>query len=470
MKLDNNRIGALITFGISLIVYTITTSPAVPFWDCGEFIASSVTMGVPHPPGAPLYLLAGKVFSYLPFPSDMAHKFNILAGIVSALTIMFLYLIIVRLIKEFVKEDNSLESKLKIYFAAGIGALTYAFTDTFWFNATEAEVYSISMLGVSMVMWFTLLWMDNYKELKSLKYLILISYLLGLSIGVHLLSFLVVPTIVILIYFHDKDMFMNLVVWGGVIGIFYILAKYIGVNLITVVITFSCVWGIYYLDKKGLVHFKLWGFVLALMVLGLSTYVSIYIRSTLGPVINENDPSTLEGFIKYWNREQYGSESLISTVFDRAAPFWTYQIKKMYLRYFAWNFIGKGTTLGADRYIAEAFSPKGLYYLPFLLGSFGVFYHFKKDWKRAFAVMATFLIMGLALVIYLNQPDPQPRERDYVYVGNFFAFAIWIGIGVTGLFDFAGKLVRKMPGVKNLAFGGIAGMVIIMGPFIEYKH
>ncbi|MCH8285040.1 DUF2723 domain-containing protein, partial [candidate division KSB1 bacterium] len=134
-----NTYAAAFSFSAAFIVYFITMAPTVSYWDCGEFIASSITLGIPHPPGAPLFLLIGKLFSMSPVGADAAYRVNIISVLASAFTVMLLYLIIVRLIKEFAGKPDTLEKEFSLYGGGIIGALTFAYTDTFWFNATEAE-------------------------------------------------------------------------------------------------------------------------------------------------------------------------------------------------------------------------------------------------------------------------------------------------------------------------------------------
>jgi len=425
MREKEHFFSAAFTFVASFVVYVITLAPSVSLWDCGEFITSSVTLGVPHPPGAPFYLLIGRVFSMLPFGSDMAYRVNLISPLTSALSIMFLYLIIVRLIKEYYGKPKEFDQKIIVYGGGIIGALTFAFTETFWFNATEAEVYAVSMLVTVLPLYLAIKWMGAAEDSSSLRLLVICAYISGLAVGVHLLNLLVLPSIFLLIYFYNRKLLLNV---------------------------------------------RLWGIVAVVLIAGFSTYMIIYIRANLGPFLNENDPSNFERFMSYWNREQYGRESLFLTFFERKASFWAYQVKKMYLRYFAWNFMGNGTTLGPDRYIIESFSPNGLLYMPFLLGIAGLYFHFKKDWRRALAILVMFIMTGIAIVIYLNQPDPQPRERDYVYVGSFFAFAIWIGIGFAAILEKVIDLFRDSGMMKNIAMGTVVGFGIVMGPFIEFNH
>ncbi|MCK4966500.1 DUF2723 domain-containing protein, partial [bacterium] len=371
------KVLAVVTFILSFFTYLSTIAPTVAFWDCGEFTACAYIMGIPHPPGAPLFMLLGRVFSFIPW-GDVAFRVNLISVFASAFTVMLLFLIIVRLMQEWRGKEETRVGKVIVNAAGFIGAMSFAFTDTFWFNAVESEVYAMSLLLAALVFWLALVWMDNSKDYKSVRFLLFIVYLFGLGAGIHLLNLLVVPSILLFIIFTDK---------------------------------------------KLLVRFDLWAWIPILIIIGYSTYILIYIRSGLQPAINENDPSTWEAFKAYLRREQYGTDSQIAKLFNRIAPLWGYQIKKMFLRYFNWQFIGKGTIIGADSYLVENLSFRGLYGLPFLAGLLGIVHHFYKDWKRALSVFFMFIIMGIALVVYLNQPDPQPRERDYVYVGCFFAFA-----------------------------------------------
>ena len=414
----DNKILAGVAFLISFIFYMITVAPTVSFWDCGEFTACSYIMGVPHPPGAPLFLLIGRAFTLIPW-SNIAFRTNLISVFSSAFTIALLFLIIVRLIREWRGAPKTFEDRVILNVGGFVGAMSYAFSDTFWFNAVETEVYALSMLFTALVFWLALVWMDNFKDYKSVRFLLFIVFLFGLGAGVHLLNLLVIPTIFLLILFTDK---------------------------------------------RILLRYDLWIFIPILLIIGYSTYLMVLIRSGLNPAIDENNPENWTNFMKYLNREQYGTTSQFSILFQRAAPFWSYQIKKMFLRYFSWQFIGKGTTIGAGGYIAENLSFRGLYGLPFLLGLMGMVHHFYKDWKRALSVLIFFIMTGIALVIYLNQPDPQPRERDYVYVGCFFAFAIWMGIGMVGILEGIVSKLRERAKLMSLAVGGAIFLIMLAVP------
>jgi len=480
MKSIEHRLGAFFTFLIVFIVYYITVAPTVPFWDCGEFIACAVTLGVPHPPGAPLFVLIGKLFSFFPTGANYAFRVNMISVLSSALTVMMLYLIIVRLIKRFIEPVDTLKKKLSLYGGGVIGALTYAFTNSFWFNATEAEVYALSMLFFSFSLWLILRWLDTYKEPASIRYFVLCFYLFGLAVGIHQLCLLVIPTIFVILFFYDRKLFWNLLLLLPALYVFgYFVVPFIGkiiglhsafpekLQWFIALLVIGC---LYIINKVFPLRYNLWVVATVLIVVGLSTYIVIYIRANIGPVLNEGDPSNWDRFLSYWNREQYGTKSLILTVFEREAPFWSYQIKKMFLRYFAWNFIGEGTTLGPDRFIVETFSPKGLYYLPFLLGLAGFVHHIKKDWKFASAIFTMFIFTGVALVIYQNQADPQPRERDYFYVGCFFAYSIWVGMGVAAFLEYSDQIIGSGKLKRNFVYAGLVVLAFGMGPLIEFNH
>ncbi|HRD17655.1 MAG TPA: DUF2723 domain-containing protein, partial [Candidatus Marinimicrobia bacterium] len=154
------KILALLTLLFSFIVYLDTISPTVSFWDCGEFIATAYTLGVPHPPGSPLFLLIGRIFSMIPFSQDIAFRVNLISTIVSALAVMFLFLITVQLLQFRGKPATKLQ-KLIVYGGAFIGAMTFAFTDSHWFNAVEAEVYAFSTFLTAIVVWLILVWEEK---------------------------------------------------------------------------------------------------------------------------------------------------------------------------------------------------------------------------------------------------------------------------------------------------------------------
>jgi hypothetical protein len=447
-----HRIFAAAVFVIAFVVYAMTVAPTVSFWDCGEFIACSYGLMVPHPPGAPFYLLIGRLFSMIPFSDDIAQRVNYISVISSALTILLLYLSIVHLVREWKGALHDRSDWLLAIFSGVLGALTFAFTHSFWFNAVEAEVYAISMLFTSLLVWLILVWSEKHEQPGNERYLLMIAYLIGLAISVHLLNVLAIPFVTMIYYykryeFKLKTFIINagitvliiLLVYPGIVKYLPRIAEYGGflsLVLVLAAVIFASVWSIN--NNKKLVSLISVSFLMILI--GYSSYAMIYIRSNLDPAIDENDPETVERFIYYIEREQYGDQSITDrTRAWQESPnaknykstgeyFWKYQVNKMYNRYFLWQFVGLDKN-------EEDVNWKQLYAIPLLLGLLGMYWQFRRDPKRALAVLALFFMTGLAIVLYLNQPDPQPRERDYSYVGSFFAFAIWIGLGYAGLID-----------------------------------
>ncbi len=450
--LKTNRLTAAFIWLFSFIIYALTVSSTVSYWDCGEFIACSYGLAVPHPPGAPLFLLVGRFFSMIPFVDDIGFRVNYISVLSSAFTVMFLYLSIVHLIREWKGTlGNGADWQIAI-FSGVLGSLTFAFTHSFWFNAVEAEVYAPSMFFTALIVWLILVWAEKYEEPGNERYLLMISYAVGLAIGVHLLNVLALPFVTMIYYYKKfpynlKTFVINIIITIGIVIFVYPgIVKYLprvaefggtmGLAVVFIALLAIVFWSVN--NKKKTV--SLVSLSVLLIVIGYSTYTMIYIRSNLDPMIDENNPETIEKFISYLNREQYGDHSIT----DRAkvwkdSPngkqyksageyFWKYQVDKMYIRYFLWQFVGMDEN-------EKDWSAKQFYAIPFLLGLLGLYWHFKNDHKHALAVLALFFMTGLAIILYLNQPDPQPRERDYSYVGSFFAFSIWIGLGYAGLLE-----------------------------------
>ena len=207
-----NRIAAWAVFILAFVGYAASVSPTVSYWDCGEFAATAYRMGVPHPPGSPLFLLVGRIFSMFPAISqigyslglaltnyDVAYRINLISTLASALTVLFLYLTIVRMIVQWKNKPEETLEALKITLSSAIGALTFAFTYSHWFNAVESEVYASSIFFTAIVIWLIMLWLEKPDDIHSDVYLLLIAYMIGLSIGVHLLNVLAIPFILFII-------------------------------------------------------------------------------------------------------------------------------------------------------------------------------------------------------------------------------------------------------------------------------
>jgi thioredoxin-like negative regulator of GroEL len=489
MKHRNGRLqwilGGLV-FLISLVTYLRTVAPTTSFWDCGEFIACSRILGVMHPPGAPLYLLIGRILTLIPFIKDIGLRVNLFSVFISAATVVLTYLVIVQLIRRWRGEARNWEERLILYGSSVLGALAFAFTDSFWFNAVEAEVYALSMFFTAAVVWIALYWGERSEQAGSILLIFLIFYLFGLAAGVHLLNVLAFPFVLLIAFFHNnrtvRRLLLLLFIQGMVPFLLYIIFYQFDPSKMqyaerilahqakagSFLKWFGLIWvsaTLVYVYMKDREVFTVWWVLPVLVLVAYSVYMVIYVRAGLAPPINENDPSTPKAMMDYLGRKQYGTESMFLTFWYRKADFWHYQIHRMYTRYFGWQFIGKGVLMDAHDRIIEMISLRGLYGLPFLVGLWGAVHHFTRDWKRAVAVLVLFLILGYAIIIYLNQPDPQPRERDYSYVGSFFAFALWIGIGMAGILEWISEGFKRRAPVRRVLAVAAGILLFIAVPF-----
>ncbi|MFT2008361.1 DUF2723 domain-containing protein [Pontibacter sp. 13R65] len=570
----NNLVGWVVFF-IATAVYVLTLEPTASYWDAGEFIACSYKLLVPHPPGAPFYLLIGRMFSL--FASDVtqvAWWVNLLSALCSSLTVLFLFWSITILARRIlVKEGEAVGTGnlLLIMGSGAVGALAYTFTDSAWFSAVEAEVYAMSSFFTAIVFWAMLRWENKVGEALSDKWLILIAYLIGLSIGAHLLNLLTIPALAFIYYFRlYKPSFWGGVVaflvsaviviailWGiipglpslaGNVEVFFVnsLGLPFGSGIIVFVILLigAIIWGIRYSIAKGnrVLNTAILCFVFILI--GYSSYMIIPIRSGYNPTIDENDPQDILSFVAYLKREQYGDRPLLYGPQYNAQPvdqeegapryvkgankyvvtgkkltyvydskdktlipriysdkkqdleeykkwvniqegqmpsfgqnlsfLFRYQLGHMYWRYFGWNFIGREgdvqnsgvlwfnkNTGDLPAKVANNKARNAFYMLPLLVGILGLIYQIRKKEQDAFVVGLLFFFTGIAIALYLNQPPLEPRERDYTFAGSFYAFSIWIGLGVLGLADLL-KTVLK----NNTARAGVATAICLAAPII----
>jgi hypothetical protein len=476
-----NKITAGFVFLLSAIVYIITVQPTFSFWDCGEFIACAYTVGVPHPPGAPFFILMGKIFTLVPSASDIGLRMNYLSVLSSAGSVILTYLISVIAIKNWRGFPKTTYDVIVICGASAIGALALAFSDTFWFNALETEVYGLGTFLVALCVYLLMVWWEKADEKGSDKYLLLMAYVVGLAIGIHLL---VVQSIIIagLVFYFRRYEYTRkglAIALGASAVAFFIVYPFIvkripeliqSMGYIGLVLVFGVlIAGIYISIQKKSAALNLLFMSIFLIVLGYSTYTSVLLRSGIPNLpIDENQPDDIEKLISYLNREQYGEQPLFLPRRYSQEPqhtptwqnytsdmdfMWTYQINKMFNRYLLWQFVGRE---GYDQNDGVDFSK--LFAIPFILGLLGLFYQFKKDWRLAFVFLVMFLLMGVITALYQNQQDPQPRERDYFYVGAFMVFAMWIGFGLVAIIDQVIEWSKK-----NKPSMAVAGLVLAVG-------
>lgn len=639
-----NNITGWIVWLIASTVYIMTAEAGGSLWDCGEFISSCFKVQIPHPPGAPLFVLLGRIFivAFGDDPLTAAKAVNIMSALASGFTILFLFWTITHFARKiFHKESNELSGQqvFTVMAAGVVGALAYTFSDSFWYSAVEGEVYALSSLFTALVFWMMLKWEHSANEPGADRWIVLIFFMMGLSIGVHLLNLLTIPAIVMIYYFKRYNVTAWGTFWAFLIGcaitgvtqkfviqytvkaagqfdiffvnslgmpffsgfIFYfallgILIWYgiriaghesistlkFGVWLFLMIFTlaypflgsgstaglifktllagglaFAVASYGYETLKRNPYFLKLAMWCFTFMLLGYSTYVTTMIRSNADPAVdmyNVDNPMSLVGYL---GREQYGDFPLLYGQVFTATPesyedgekkyvkgadkyieagydaipkyapedmmlfprVWdasndqghadfykrwlnldegekptqvdnirwaiTYQIGWMYLRYFGWNFVGKQNDLQGFGNVRDGNTITGLSFvdntllgnqaklpstlqknkanntlfaLPLILGLIGLFYQYKKDQQDFLVTFLLFLFTGLAIVFYLNQAGNQPRERDYAYVGSFYAFAIWIGLGVMQVKEWFQRFIPS--NISNLAAGAVTLLAV----------
>ena len=575
-----NTCMAWLVFAIAAIVYGMTVEPTASLWDCPEFIASGYKLEIGHPPGAPVFMLAANLFSHLANDtSKVALMVNLLSALLSAGCIFFLFLTITHLTQRILR-DMTTANVIIIEACGMVGALAYTFSDTFWFSAVEAEVYAFSSFLTALMFWLILKWSDEADNPRSDRWIIMIAYITGLSIGVHLLCLLCLPAMSLIVYYRQAKQItwvgtMKMLLAGGLLvgiilyglipdvviigGWFELLCTNImgcayntGLICYIVLLTGTLV-TIYYKVRKRIVKLSV---ACVLMILaGYSSYGVILIRANARPPMCENAPDNIFSLGSYLNREQYGKIPLIygpafSSEVDRQQEgdylvpkqkegkaiyrpvadttkqayeivrhdidyvyknnmffprmhsarhaqayedwmggvekhngiptmtenlrfFLSYQVNFMYWRYFLWNFVGRqnniqgngevehGNWITGFRWIddlllgcdtsklpSDLTQNKGrnvFYAMPLFLGLLGILWQWRRGREgrqQLLVVTLLFVMTGLAIVVYLNQTPLQPRERDYASAGSFYAFAIWIGLGVAFVVDFMQRVFK----------------------------
>lgn len=577
-----SRIAATFVLIVASFTYLTTMEPTTSFWDCGEFIASSYKLEIGHPPGNPVFQLFGRFFTMFTDAEHAAIAINTMSALCSAFTIFFLYLTIVHLARRIFEKNTASFGALgqghawAIIGSGIVGALAYCWSDTFWFSAVEGEVYGMSSLFTAVVFWAMLKWEEEADEPYANRWIILIFFLMGLSIGVHLLNLLTIPALTFLWYYrkvknqNPKNALLALcgsavllaVILYGIIpylpkiaaqvDLFFVNTLKMGFNsgaiVFLVLVLLLTIAGLIYTRRKE----KVWantGLLAFLMIfIGYLPFCIIVIRSSANTPTNEYQPDNPFTLVRYLSREQYGSNPLIygetfaSVPDDVETPsyytpigdqyvetpgsyqyhfssdskmlfprmwsrdphhvkfyksymtgkgkvpyggqermpsmgenlhyFLNYQVNWMYTRYFMWNFAGRQNDLhgqvpgdpirgnwesgigfidkirlgdqseGPD-YIVNSASKNHYFMLPLLLGLIGLVFHWKRDKQNAWVTTLLFLLTGLAIVVYLNQPPYQVRERDYAYAGSFYTFSIWIGLAVTACYTWALRFFNK---------------------------
>jgi len=584
-----NNLAGWAVFALASTVYLLTAEPTTSFWDCGEYIATAFKLQVGHPPGAPLFQMLGRFFSLFAFGNNahVAFMVNAMSALSSGFTILFLFWSITHLTRKLVSTSSTLKTGEIITIAGSglVGALAYTFSDSFWFSAVEGEVYAMSSFFTAFVFWAILKWEDASDQPHAIRWIVLIAFMIGLSVGVHLLNLLAIPAIT-LVYYYKKfkpttkgiiiALFISVAVLGlimtviipwivklaGLFELFFVntigLPFNVGTVIYFILLISGIVWGLHFTHKKNKVIWNTIVLAFTFILIGYSSFFMLIIRANANTPINENQPDNAINLLAYLNREQYGDWPILygpyynapmigrkdgnpvyikdaktkkyiiiddkkeaepvydpafSTIFPRmwssienahetnykkwgnvkGTPitvtdddgkqkviykptfsenlrfFFSYQLQFMYVRYFMWNFAGKQNDiqgfgndldgnwisginwldemrLGPQTDLPESMDSKGrnrFFLLPLLLGFAGLLWHTSRNSKDALVVAMLFIMTGLAIVVYLNQYAYQPRERDYAFAASFYAFAIWIGIGVAALIHYLRKFLNQ---------------------------
>jgi hypothetical protein len=429
---------AALLFVLSMVVYAMTTSPTISFWDCGEFIATAHTLGIPHQPGTPLYVLVGHVFSLLPLGLGVAHKINLMSGFFSALAVAFMYMAAVRLQHTW-SQDGAAKSPAWIpRLGAACGALFFAFSTTFWNNATEAEVYALSAFTMALTAYLSVRWYEMRDRPASATLMLLIIYLMGMSIGFHMGAILVFPGVFVLVVLaRDKALkTLDLLLVGLVIAAFvfstmkmpdtWVLS--LAVGAVVVAVWRSVTWGSDDEIEQNR-YFALIG--IALFVVGLSVHLFMMIRAHHDPLINQTDPTSFSALMSVLRREQYPPRA----IGVREAPM-LWQLGHLWGTSFwqdgqlagrqvigyqqQFSFLGKDVTF-ADRFV------------PLALWLLGIFYQMRGNWRVGTSFLTVLFINSIGLMVLLNFTSHEVRDRDYFYFGFYQFAALFISLGAGGL-------------------------------------
>ncbi len=339
-----NNLTGWFVFLIAFITYALTAEDTASFWDPGEFIAVAYKLQVPHPPGAPFFLIVYRMFSFLALGDGLqvAYWMNIASALFSALTILFLFWTITLLGRKLFALEMGGESKghtISLMGAGLVGALAYTYSDSFWFSAVEAEVYAMSSFFTAIVIWAFLKWDVITDPKKENQYMVFIAYLVGLSIGVHLLNLVTLPALALVVYFKKYRspnlkggviafilggvalvVINNIIIPGlpsvaGSMEIFFVNSLRLpfgsGIVVFCLIFLGALVAAIIYSLNHGKVILNTILVCLTFILIGYGSYALIVIRANADPVINENDPRDIVSFVSYLKREQYGYRPLL---------------------------------------------------------------------------------------------------------------------------------------------------------------
>ena len=425
---------AIAVFAVTLIVYMLTQARTLSFWDSGEYATCTSILGVPHPPGNPFYIILGRALIAM-FGGIFSHAIiaAFMSGLMSALAVMFTYLITVQL-----------TSMLKIryweaIFAGVVAALYTAFSFTFWMNAIEAEVYSGLVFFINIIIWLTLYWVQRARDFHYQNILLLIVYLFFLGFCVHQTSLQIAPAVLFIVVYPlflsgiRKDNFwLKFIGYGVALILAYYIAGLIGKGmgiddfdkwgfaLMTFILLFIELYDVF--DKR------VWIIGILLVIAGLSSHLYLMVRAADRPFINEGHPSTIQMFQDYVLRKQYG----VTSMFERRGNLITHQLGYHFLRYFGWQWFNAETLARWFKIPAAAVAAIANIFIA-VTGFFGAIFHARKNKHSFFYFLSIFFCTTLLMVFVMNLSSGEVRDRDYFFVVGYNMWAIWLGIGSLAL-------------------------------------
>jgi len=516
---------AVVTFLFTFSFYLMTMAPSVTFWDAGEFIAASYTLGVAHPPGTPLFVIIGRVVSSLPLPFCIAARLNFISVLCGATASFLLYLIAVKITRNWVKRSDTFAGRMLVHGSAFSAAVIPPFLRTVWSNATEFEVYTVATATIVLCAWL-MIYMGSSTDIRRIKRtLLLVIYIVSLSIANHLIVMLVTPGVIIYTLMHDRE---NWRYWCSVLGLFFgvYLLVIKGIDLRAVFARLSqasvgdtgivlslfnhlaaltgVIFGIFsyvasspsfYFGVLITAIFAYWAFrqrslgffsaALGLFLLGFSIHIYLLIRAGLNPPINEGKPDNLLDFWAVIGREQYGSSygifprlvwtlvtgkheiASVTELLENIKFFFKYNFS-FYTKYFGWQF---GSNMLSAAFLG--------------LGIIGALKHYLSEKKSFYFWLAVFLITGPILNAYMNfrfghtqfpevkihpslpagEQLHEVRERDYFFIVSFAFYGMWAGLGLGAIVNrlrAAFKLKPESRHLRRSLFAALSALIFLI--------
>jgi len=523
MHTKDHFIGAALTGIFVLVAYILTMAPTVTFWDAGEFIAAAYTLGIPHPPGTPLFVNIGRVVCSLPLPFEIAPRLNFVSVLCGVASAVLIYLIAAHLLEKIAGGSKAPGSRLVVLGGGAAAAIISAFLFTEWTNVTEFEVYAAAMTTILLCSWLCLKMGTVGDPLRTQRLLLLVIYLVALSIANHLIVLLVAPAVVVYVLLNEperRSYWLSVIL--SLIGLYVMLLKGLDLDKVGATldkhhavgplhlgtILWSLVSGLPEVLLRLGAHVQSWGaFILGLLLsvaalwwagrkralqfvglaaglflLGFSIHIFLLIRSGFQPPINEGCPSTFSTFWAEIGREQYGSAygllprqawtvitgktavKSLSDLMENIQVFFAHNVP-FYTKYFGWQYGGAA-----------------LSFVFFLIGLYGAFEHWRADRKSFWFWLSVFLITGMILNIYMNfklefmlSRDKYPstgmhevRERDYFFLVSFVFFGVWSGLGLAAIVNRLrlAMLGTGSPGTTERSVFGLLGTALLCTAFL----